>query len=68
MSFIENLQNKPRAEKVRIIWVTVIVVALVLGVVWVFTSRIGQSIPKDTTLFKTFGAGLKDIRAQYNNK
>jgi hypothetical protein len=66
MSFIQNLQNKTQGEKIRIIWITVIVVALALGVVWVFTSRIGQSIPKDTTLFKTFGAGLKDIRAQYN--
>ncbi len=47
---------------------TVIGMAIVLAIVWVLTSRIGQNLPKDTSIFKTFGQGVKDIRDQYNKK
>jgi hypothetical protein len=66
MSFIAKLQNQPHDKKVRLIWITVIAVAILLAVVWILTSRIGEVVPKDTSLFKSFGQGLKDIRGEYS--
>jgi predicted permease len=67
MSWIQNLQNKSREQKIRIIWVTVILIAVILIVLWIFTSRIPEKLPKDASIFQTFGKGVKNIREQYNH-
>lgn len=55
MSIIEKIRNKPHAEKMRIIWTTVIICTVVLLVVWVFTAKYHKNAVKDTTLFQAFG-------------
>ncbi len=66
MSWLQTLRNKPHHQKIRLIWTVIIITVIALIVVWIFTSRIGENSPKDTSLFKTFGNGLKDVREQYN--
>lgn len=65
MGFIEKIRNKPQQEKVRIIWLVVIVTAVLLIAIWVLTSRIGNGPSKDTSLFKTLDQGFKDIKENY---
>lgn len=65
MSWIENLRNKPHKEKVRLIWLSALGVAVFLIIVWVLTSKITKSRPKDITLFQTIGRGIKDIRENF---
>ena len=61
MSFLEKIRNKPHAQKVRLIWIVCIIVALVMAVVWVFTSKLGQNMPKDTSLFHAIKDGVKNL-------
>ncbi len=65
MSFLESLRQKPHHQKVKIVWIVLSVVVIGLVTLWVFTSKIGNLGPKDTSLFKTFGDGVKDVREQY---
>lgn len=68
MSFIEHLQKKPHAQKVRIIWMTVISAFVLLVGAWVFTSKISENNQKDMTLFKTLKDGFKDVKETYGKK
>lgn len=65
MSWIDNIRNKPQAEKIRIIWGVVIIALVLLVLLWILTSRIGKNSPADTTLFQTLGRGFKDLRNNY---
>ena len=62
MNWIEKIRQKPRAEKLRIIWTVVIVAALLLIVVWVLSARYYKGVPKDTSLFQTIGQGFHDVK------
>ena len=66
MSWLTKIQNKSREQKIRIIWIAAIAGAVLLIVLWIFTSKIGETLPKDTSLFKEMGRGFKDIRDSYN--
>lgn len=65
MSWIEKLRAKPQAEKVKLIWVAVIVAAIVLVALWIVSSQISKNQNPDTTLFKTLGRGINDIRDNF---
>ena len=67
MSFIETIQKKSNTEKTRLIWIAVIVVAVLLLILWIFTTKIPKALPKDTSIFQTFGKGVHDIRQQYSH-
>ncbi len=60
MSWIAKVQNKPKEHKVRIIWISCISMAIILLVLWVFTSNIPKKNQKDTTLFQAIGRSLHD--------
>ena len=62
MSWIEKIQNKTRAEKLKIIWTVAIAVALLLIIVWFFFAPVSKYKVKDKTLFQTIGRGFKDVR------
>ena len=62
MGIIENIQKKPQKEKVRLIWTAVIVVAVAMVIIWIFTAKFAKSTPKDMTLFKTISNGVKDFK------
>lgn len=68
MKFIEKIRSKPHAEKIRIIWIIVAVVAALLVLVWVLTARYYKHVKTDTTLFDTIGQGIKDIQNNYKKK
>lgn len=61
MGFIEKIQNKPQAEKFRIMWTVAIIVVIILVAVWVISAHFNKDVPKDTTLFQTLGQGVKNI-------
>ncbi|MBI5530749.1 MAG: hypothetical protein HY918_04640 [Candidatus Doudnabacteria bacterium] len=65
MSWIQNIQNKTQAEKLRIIWAVAIVVGILLIAVWVISYRMHKNAPADTTLFQTIGRGFKDVKDNF---
>ncbi len=65
MNWIEKIRQKPQEQKIRLIWITIIVAAVVLLALWIILSRYSRSLPKDTTLFDTLGKGVKDLQDNY---
>ena len=68
MDWLQKIQNKPQAEKLRIIWATVIVVAILLVGVWIISARYYKNVPKDNTLFNTIGQGIHDVNESLKKK
>ena len=68
MSLIEHIRQKSHAQKVRLIWTIVIVSILMLIILWVFTSKISSTVPKDTSLFDTIRQGFHDIKDNYKKQ
>ena len=65
MGWIENIQKKPQAEKIRIIWTVTILAVIFLIIIWVFTAKLTKNTPKDTTLFQTISKGIKDFKSNF---
>lgn len=65
MSWIENIQKKQPEEKRKIILIIVTITTLILGILWIFTSRIGIRVTRDTTLFKTVQEGVKNAKDNF---
>ena len=61
MSFLEKIRAKSQAEKVRLIWIICGSIAVLLIIIWIFTSRLRQDLPKDTSLFKTIRRSIKNF-------
>ncbi len=66
MSIIKNIQNKPHAYKVRLIWLAVSLTIILMVVAWIFSANYSKSSEADTTLFRTISRGLKDIKNNYS--
>ena len=64
MRWLEEVRNKPRAEKIKLIWRITGLVAIVLIVVWVLIGRYGNGAKKNTALFKTIGNGFSDFKLE----
>ena len=62
MSWLEKIRQKTHAEKIRLIWIICTACVILLALVWLFTSRIGKNMPKDTSLFKTITKSLKSLK------
>lgn len=65
MSWIEKVRNKPQEEKIHLIWITVVLAAVILLALWIVLAHFSKDLPKDTSLFKTVGKGIKDVRNNY---
>ena len=65
MTFIDNIRNKPRAEKIKIIWAAAALTALLLIAVWIISYKYRKNLPKDTSLFRTIDKGIKDVKENY---
>ena len=65
MKIIDTFRSKPHAYKIRLIWISVALAALLMVIIWVLTSRFSKHSPADTTIFQTIGRGLKDIKDNY---
>lgn len=68
MNWLNKIQAKSQAEKLRIIWAVVIIVAMAMIIVWVISAKYYKKVGKDTTLFRTIGNGIKDVKENYNKK
>lgn len=66
MSLIEKIQSKPYAYKIKLLWTIILCVTAFMVLVWALSSRINTNSQKETTLFKTIGRGLKDIKEKYS--
>ncbi len=65
MSFIRELQKKPYAVRIRILWGIVIVAAFILGIVWKLTWRYRPVIeqnPSGTSGFKAIWDNLNQLK------
>jgi len=65
MNFIDNIRRKPQEEKIRIIWITVAIAATIMIMLWFISAKFSKQVGKDTTLFRTIGRGIKDIKDNY---
>ena len=65
MNLIENIRNKPRTEKIKIMWIVAIITAILLIGVWIISARYYKNHPADKTLFETIGKGIKDVKENY---
>jgi len=65
MNWLQKIQAKPQAEKMRIIWTVVIVAAVLLILVWIISSKFHKQTGTDTTLFQTIGRGFHDVKNNY---
>jgi len=36
MKFLDNLRNKPEHIRKRILWITIVIVGLILGSIWIY--------------------------------
>ena len=65
MGWLQNIQNKPREAKIRIMWTVGIIVVALLIAAWVIGERFHKQSAADTTLFQTIGRGAKDVKENY---
>ncbi|GAC1412849.1 MAG: hypothetical protein NVSMB66_3150 [Candidatus Doudnabacteria bacterium] len=65
MSWIENIQQKPRDQKMKLIWIITGAVGIVLVLLWIVLGKYqSNSVKKDTSLFKTIDQGIKNFKIQ----
>lgn len=65
MLWLDKIRQRPREQKIRIIWTATLLAAVLLIILWVISARLTKDLPKDTSLFKTFLNGVKDIKDSY---
>jgi|GEM_PF-1274517 len=68
MSWLENIKNKPHKEKINLIYIICGTVAVLMIILWIFTSQIGNQKPADTSLFKTLKQGYSDFKDSWKNR
>jgi len=66
MNFLENIRKKPREERVKFIWIMVIVAAVFLIILWIVTWGYKKTAPKDTSVLNVLTRGLKDAKTNFN--
>ena len=65
MGLLENIQNKPRAAKIKIMWTVAIVVVILLIAAWIISEHFHKEAKVDTTLFQTIGTGVNNVKENY---
>lgn len=65
MGWIESVRKKPKEERVRIIWIFVIIAAAFLIILWIATWGYKKSAPKDTTLFDAAAKSFQDAKDNF---
>jgi steroid 5-alpha reductase family enzyme len=61
MSWIEKIRQKPRAAKMRLIWIAAIAVAVLMLAVWTVSARFQKNVSIDTSLFKALSQGITNV-------
>ena len=65
MHLLESIRNKTPEQKMRIIWTIVAVAAVILILLWIFTSKIYSDSSADISIFHTIGKGVKDVQSSF---
>ena len=65
MSWLNDLQNRSREQKIRLIQISAGVVVVLLIVVWVVASQFHKNVNKDTTLFDQIGSGINNVKNNF---
>jgi predicted permease len=68
MGLFKSLQKKTHKEKIRIIWIVMVLTALLLVAAWIIASRYSKNSPKDTSLFQVIYRGFGDVKNSLRKK
>jgi amino acid transporter len=60
MHWIENIRQKPQADRVRIIFMVCGAVAVIMIILWIVIGGLKTDDKKDLRLFKSIGDSFKD--------
>jgi len=66
MSFVHNIRKQPHEKKIRLIWISCAVAAVILIILWAVTWHYHKDVSRDTSLFDTLGRGVHDFKNNYN--
>lgn len=68
MNWIEKIRSKPREYKVRLMWIILVSVAVLLLIVWIFTSKIGKNFNSASWFIKDNVKQIKQEGSQLYNE
>ncbi len=62
MQWLEKLRAKPKEEKIRLLWMTTIIAAVLLVGIWILIGNYNNGAPKNLELFKTIENSIKNFK------
>lgn len=62
MGWLQDIRNKSRAERIKLIWIISGVTLVVLVIAWALIGNFNYETSKDQTLFKALQDGFNNIR------
>jgi len=62
MQWLEKLRAKPKQEKIRLLWITTIIAAVLLIGIWILIGNYNNGAPKNLELFKTIENSIKNFK------
>lgn len=62
MSWIKNVQNKPIAERIKIIWITAGVCVGILIIMWIVVGGMPKEKPEGPGFFESINNTIKDAK------
>lgn len=62
MRWLQNIRNKSRAERIRMIWIISAVSLVALILAWAVIGNFNYRTSKDETLFKALKEGVNNIK------
>ncbi len=62
MQWLEKLRAKPKDEKIRLLWITTIIAAVLLVGIWILIGNYNNGAPKNLELFKTIRDSVKNFK------
>ena len=65
MNWIEKIRAKPPEQRIRVIWICVIVAAVLLIILWIVTWGYKKTAPKDTSVLDTIFRGAKNFNTNF---
>lgn len=66
MSWIDTIREQPKEKKLKLIWICVGIAGVILILLWIITAQVQKDVPRDTSIFKTVGDGVRNLRQNYN--
>ncbi|MHB8870854.1 MAG: hypothetical protein ACYC5G_00060 [Candidatus Doudnabacteria bacterium] len=62
MEWLEKLRAKPKEEKIRLLWITTVIAAVILIGAWIIIGNYNNGANKNLDLFKTIENGVKNFK------